>query len=288
MFSALNLTNDTTHCGNLGHGTDDPFAICDMADAHGFASVNLDLTAAAEWDPTALKTRLAASGLRIAAVGFTADIFGSEDAFTKSVVAFEAEARLAQALGCHAALCYIPPFSDDLPFGARFTQTARRLRACRPILDACDLTVGFEFIGPTETRRESRYDFIHTMDGVRALVAAGGLEGRGGFKLDVHHWQTSGAGPLDLHHLAPHEIVYVELNDGLPGHDRFTMPEFERELPLATSVTDIRGFMKALAAIGYAGPVAVEPWNARIRAMPRKAAVAEVKAALDACLALIA
>ncbi len=284
MHSVLNLSNDTTHCGNLGHALDDPLAICEVAAEHGFASINLDLTTSQAWDLAAVSRRMSGLGLRPATFGFTVALFGMDAEFEESLPEFEAQAQRARSLGFQTALCYIPPFSNDLSFSALFNRTVARLRACRGLLDRHDLKVGFEFIGPTETRRETRHDFIHTMDGVRALIAAAGLEGRGGFKLDVHHWQTSGAGPLDLHHLEAGDILYVELNDGLPGYDRFTMPEFERELPLSTGITHIRSFMQSLRQLGYTGPVAVEPWNTRLQQAPLSQAVAEVKAALDACL----
>jgi sugar phosphate isomerase/epimerase len=77
-----------------------------------------------------------------------------------------------------------------------------------------------------------RFDFIHTLDGIRALIAAANSQHCVGIKLDAFHWYTSGAGLLDIEKLSPEEVVYVEINDGLKGdYDRFTLPEFQRELP---------------------------------------------------------
>ncbi|MBR8835613.1 MAG: hypothetical protein DSM106950_16775 [Stigonema ocellatum SAG 48.90 = DSM 106950] len=106
-------------------------------------------------------------------------------------------------------------------------------------------------------------------------------------KFDVHHWQNSGASVLDIHHLDLEYILYIELNDGLSGYDMFSIPEFERELPLTTGVTKILAFLQALYKKGYTGPVAVEPWNEKIRNMPLDAAVKTVKQSLDQCLSLI-
>jgi sugar phosphate isomerase/epimerase len=181
----------------------------------------------------------------------------------------------------------LPPFSDDLNFNDRFIRTVERLRRLAPILRHYDIRIGFEFIGPTETRRDTKYDFIHTMDGTRALIASAGLYGHAGYKLDVHHWQHSGAGLLDLHHCDLEYLLYVELNDGLPGYDSQTMPEFTRELPLTNGVNDVAGFLRALDRKGYRGPVVVEPWNQRIKDLPVEDAIATVKDALDRCLSLV-
>ncbi len=62
------------------------------------------------------------------------------------------------------------------------------------------------------------------------------------------------------------------------------MPEFRRELPLRTGMTNVVGFIRALKRKGYVGPLAVEPWNERIKNMPLEDAVHTVKSALDECL----
>ena len=134
-------------------------------------------------------------------------------------------------------------------------------------------------------RRERRFDFIHTIDGIRALIAAADAQHCVGIKLDAFHWYTSGAGLLDIEKLRAEEVVYVEVNDGLKGdYNRFTSPEFERELPGATGVIDLTGMLQQLDALGFDGPIVVEPWNAHLRAMGPADAIEKAKIALDRCL----
>jgi sugar phosphate isomerase/epimerase len=77
----------------------------------------------------------------------------------------------------------------------------------------------------------------------------------------------------------------VEINDGLRGnYDRFSLPEFQRELPGATGVIDITGMIRKLDALGFEGPVVVEPWNAQITEMNPSDAVRRIKSALDISL----
>ena len=92
-------------------------------------------------------------------------------------------------------------------------------------VEAHTVRLGLEFIGPTTMRRQRRFDFIHTLDGVRALIAAAHAQNCVGLKLDAFHWYTSGAGLLDIEKLSAEEVVYVEVNDGRltieigkPGH----------------------------------------------------------------------
>lgn len=287
MYSVLNITDDITHCGNIGHVVSDFKQICHLAHQYEFEGVNIDLSLSNGLSASDCKQLLGQLNLKPVAFGFPVKLFDSQKEFEESLPEFESQAKLASEIGCHLTLCYIPPFSDDLNFNDRFIQTSNRLRDLKYILEKYDIKIGFEFIGPTETRRNSKYDFIHTIDGTRALIASAGLYGYGGFKFDVHHWQNSGASVLDIHHLDVEYILYLELNDGLAGYDIFTIPEFERELPLTTGVTKVEEFLKALYNKGYRGPVAIEPWNQEIKSMPLEEALKTVRDYLAKCLSLL-
>ena len=288
MFTVLNVTDDLTHCGHIGHTVSDFRRMCALATQYGFQGVNIDFNADTGIALAEKGAILLDHGLKAVAFGLPLQLYSEHDEarFVASLKVFEEHAQAARKLGCGIVIAYLPPYSQELRFDDYFRLMVDRLVRAAPILRDYGLQLAFEFIGPVETRLSSRYDFIHTIDGVRCLIAAAGLYGHAGFKLDAHHWQFSGAGRLDLQHLDPEYLLYVELNDGLPGHGMFDMPEFRRELPLATGVTDIAGFMQGLRQKGYAGPVAIEPWSQRLRDMPVEEAVATVKAAFDQCMAL--
>ncbi|MDJ0616338.1 MAG: TIM barrel protein [Calothrix sp. MO_192.B10] len=290
MYPILNLTapiGTLNHCGHIGHIVNDFPLICNFANKYQFEGINIDLTVVDSFSTDECKQLLSQFNLKAVSFGIPINLFGSQKEFEKDLFEFELQAKQANEIGCHLALCYLPPFSDYLNFNEQFIQTSIRLRELKPILEKYAIKIGFEFIGPTETRRNTKYDFIHTIDGTRALIASAGLYGYGGFKLDVHHWQNSGAGVLDIHHLDLEYIFYVELNDGLPGYDIFTIPEFERELPFTTGVTKVEEFLKALHQKGYQGPVAIEPWNRGIQNMPLEDAIKTVKGSLDRSLSFI-
>ena len=285
MFPVLNVTNDITHCGHMGHVIQDFEKMCQLANKYGYKGVNIDMQATDLPPPEERKMILHEFGLQPVAFGFTPQIFNPDnEVYLESVETFRWQLEAANTIGVHLALCYLPPFSTELNFNDLFILVANRLRGMKPLLDKYAVRIGFEFIGPVETRQESRYDFIHTIDGTRALIAAAGLYGMGGFKLDVHHWQYSGASLLDLKHLDLETIFYVELNDSLRGYDLFSMPEFSRELPFATGKTDVGGFLKGLWTKGYRGPIAIEPWNEKIATLPLEHAVMEIRKSLQQCL----
>jgi sugar phosphate isomerase/epimerase len=290
MYTVLNLTapvNNLNHCGHIGHIVKDFESMCELAARHQFSGVNIDMDSVLQIGVDEAKKILQQHQLKAASFGLPIDLFGEEAAFLYQTDNFERDANIARQLDCALVLAYLPPFSTKLNFNDLFIQTSKRLCQIKSIFVQYDLKIGFEFIGPTETRLTTKHDFIHTIDGVRALIASAGFYGYGGIKLDIHHWQNSGAGLLDLQHLDREYILYVELNDGLPGYDLFAMPEFERALPLSTGVTQVEAFLKMLQKKGYQGPVVVEPWNRAIQAMTLDDAVYTVKRSLDQCLALV-
>lgn len=288
MYTVLNVTNDLTHCGHIGHVVDDFSHMCELASTYGFDAVNIDFLADSQMALAERKSILQHHGLRLGAFGLSIPLYSehSDAEFRSGLQQFAQHAEWASVLGCKAVNAYLPPYSYVSGFDRHFKLFARRLSLLKPILQSCGLRLALEFIGPTETRKHATYDFVHTIDGVRCLIAAADLYGQAGFKLDIHHWQYSGAGLLDLRHIDPEYFVYVELNDALAGHDMFSMPEFQRALPLETGVTDIAGFMRVLHEKKYDGPVAVEPWSDFIKSLPLHEAIKAVKVALDKSIAL--
>ena len=287
----LNVTDapshtDGPHCGSIGHVL--PFEeSCRLAEQFGFDAVNADRSYLREHGPGKVARLLAQHGLVPAAFAFSAAFHGTytDREFSQSLEGFEQDLALGAEAGFRRCVGYVQPSSDTLDYYDHFALLCSRLRGVSKLLARYDVRLGLEFIGPTTMRLARRFDFVHTLDGLRALIAAAEAEKCVGFKLDAMHWYTSGAGLLDIEKLSPEEIVYVEINDGLKGdYGRFTLPEFERELPGATGTIDVAGMLRGIDALGFNGPVVVEPWNVQLRAMKPSDAIAMVKKALDRSL----
>jgi sugar phosphate isomerase/epimerase len=80
-------------------------------------------------------------------------------------------------------------------------------------------------------------------------------------------------------------LVHVHVNDAPPDVPRVELVDHRRKLPGATGVIDLDGFMQALAASGYDGPVTAEPFDPDINAMPAEEAVARTARATRAAVA---
>lgn len=287
----LNVTDapahtDNPHCGSIGHVL--PFQeSCRLAQQFGFDAINADRQFLREHSPDQAIHLMKQHRLKPGAFAFSAAFNEcyTEANFEQSLTGFEQDLSLCRDAGFSRCVGYVQPSSETLDYYGHFALLCRRLKRIKPLLATYAVRLGLEFIGPTTMRRQRRFDFIHTIDGIRALIAAANAHDCVGIKLDAFHWYTSGAGLLDIEKLSPEEVVYVEVNDGLNGgFNRFTSPEFQRELPGATGIIDLTGMLKTLDALGFDGPVVVEPWNEKLRAMPPADAIQKTKVALDRCL----
>ena len=58
------------------------------------------------------------------------------------------------------------------------------------------------------------------------------------------------------------------MNDAPAGRPKDEMKDSPREMPGATGVIDIAGFLRALKEIGYDGPVTPEPFKNELKDLP--------------------
>lgn len=284
----LNVTDapahtEGPHCGSLGHVLPFPES-CALAEQFGFDAVNADRDFLGSYGSKATGSLLKSHHLEPGAVAFSAAFNAcfSDTEFQQSLALFENDLSLASQAGFKRCVGFVQPSSNQFDFHEHFILLCKRLQMVTPLLKTYDVRLGLEFIGPTTMRITPKYDFIHTLDGIRSLIAAADAQDQVGIKFDSLHWYASGAGLLDIEKLAPGEIVYVEINDGLEGNfNRFNIPEFQRELPGTTGVINLDGMLAKLDAIGFCGPVVVEPWNEPLRKMTPSDAVRLAKEALD-------
>ncbi|MCL5998296.1 MAG: sugar phosphate isomerase/epimerase [Chloroflexi bacterium] len=271
--------------GALGH-TLSFDETCALAKRYHFAGVDIDLgylaTIARDQSPQAAKDWFAGTGLRVGAFGLSVAWrdWDSEHTYVESLPKFVEETRLAAELGCTRCVTWVMPRSDALTFQQHFNLMVRRLKPVAEILQAYGIWLGLEFVGPRTLRLGHKYDFVHTMDGMRAVGAAIGT-GNVGLLLDCFHWFTAHGTVSDIESLPPQEVVYVHVNDAKPGRTADEQIDNERDMAGATGVVDIAGFFGALRKIGYDGPVTVEPFSETVRKMTAEQAIAATSAALD-------
>jgi sugar phosphate isomerase/epimerase len=189
-------------------------------------------------------------------------------------------AAAAAVIGCPRALSGVLPGSNDYAFDENYRLHVERFTPIARILADNGCWLGLEFISPKTLRASLRYPFLYTMGEVLNLGAK--IGSNVGVLLDIWHWYTS-YGTLDeIRALRPEQVVYVHVNDAPAGIHVDEQIDSVRDLPGATGVLDIVGFLHELRDIGYDGPVTPEPFKKELKDLPSDAErLSVVNAAMD-------
>lgn len=217
----------------------------------------------------AVRERFAAAGIQPAGWGLPVDWKGSEEAWQAGLQELPRQAAAAAAIGCTRTSTWVPPASDSRPFAENYQFHIDRLRSIAQILAEHGCRLGLEFIGPKTSRDTVRHIFIYRMEDMLRLGEEIGPNV--GLLLDCWHWYTSGGTLEDLRALRAEQVVYVHVNDAPDGIARDEQLDLVRALPGETGVIDIAGFLQALEAIGYDGPVVPEPFKQELDGLPSDA-----------------
>lgn len=189
-------------------------------------------------------------------------------------------AAAAAAIGCPRALSGVRPGSDDYTFDENYRLHIERLTPIASILADNGCSLGLEFISPKTLRDKFRYPFLYTMGEVLDLGSK--IGSNVGVLLDLWHWYTSYGTLEEIRALRREQVVYVHVNDAPAGIPVDEQIDSVRDLPGATGVLDIVGFLHALRDIGYDGPVTPEPFKKELKDLPSDAErLKVVNAAMD-------
>lgn len=242
-----------------------------LAGESGFAGLDLPVRElrdlVARTSIQTVRDRFSGAGVRPGGWGLPVDFRGAEGAYQAGLADLPDFARLAEALESPWCYTWIWPFSDELDYDANMDFHVQRLRPLARILAEHRCRLALEFVGPATLRAGRTYEFIHTIEGALELGRRIGT-GNTGLLLDCWHWYTSHATVADLDRLSADQVGYVHVNDAPAGRDIDEQIDTERLLPGASGVIDIAQFLRALARMGYDGPVVAEPFNEAVKALP--------------------
>ena len=201
-----------------------------------------------------------------ACFGLPTEWRGDSETFEKSLMELPRLAAAASDLGCRRTATWIMPCSDTLEFDANYAFHVERFRPIAATLNEFGISLGLEFIGTQTLRESQKYPFIYTMN--EMLKMGSEIGGNVGLLLDLWHLYTSGGTNVDIEAVLPERIVYVHVNDAPAGVPREELLDGVRDLPGATGVMDVKGFLQTLQKIGYVGPVTAEPFAKSLKELP--------------------
>jgi sugar phosphate isomerase/epimerase len=275
-------------CGSIGVKAGQTESLA-HAKRHGFESISADSGWLASQPAAAVTEFLGAmkqSGVVWGNAGMPVQFRTTDEEFRKGLADLPARAKALQQAGVTRVTTWISPTSGELTYMENLKLHAARLREVARVLEDHGQRFGLEYVGPKTSWTARRFPFVHTMKEMKELIAEIGRPNMG-FVLDSWHWYTAGETLADLKTLTNRDIVSIDLNDAPAGRKLDEQKDGERELPCATGVIDIAGFMNALNALDCDAPARCEPFNAPLRKMPPEEALAATAAAMKKAFALI-
>ena len=225
-------------------------------------------------------------GLVWGGAGLTVDFRKDDAAFKNTLADLPKQAQALNRAGITRVGTWVSPSHDSLTYTANMNTHATRLGECAKVLGDQGIRLGLEYIGPRTLWASRRYAFVHNMAEMRDLLAAINKPNVG-FVLDSWHWYTAGETTADLRTLTNKEIISCDLNDAPLNVPIDQQVDSRRELPLATGVIDLTGFLNTLNEINYDGPIRCEPFNATLRAMTPEQILPVVIASMRKAFALV-
>ncbi len=248
----------------------------ELAARHGFGGIDFSIeeveTIVADKSEAHVRKLLGDAGVRLGAWGPPVNWRADEASWQADLPHLARRAALARELGSDRSATWIMPADNDRDFDTNYAFHLERLGPVAEGLAAQGCRLGLEWVGPKTVRDARRYSFVHTLDGMLKLAADIGT-GNVGLLVDIFHLYTSHADVSVVRDLDVNQVVNVHVNDAIAGLSPDEQLDLERALPGETGVCDIAGFMQALAAIGYDGPVTVEPFSKRLKEMSPENAV---------------
>lgn len=206
--------------------------------------------------------------------------------FRKDFNELPKQADAMRRAGVTRAGTYIAPASDSLTFLENLRQHAERLSECALALGDQNLRLGLEYVAPKTLWTSRKHPFVHTMAEMKELIAAI-HKPNVGMVLDSWHWYTAGESVTDLKTLTNKDIVSIDLNDAPVNIPIDQQVDSRRELPCATGVIDLAGFLNTLQELSCDAPARCEPFNSTLRAMTPEYALPVVVASMNKAFALI-
>ena len=239
----------------------------ELASRHGFVGIDLRLTRRLGWleqyGVERFANHMAAHKIR-AGYGsmLTRTLSANPEEWSHAMEQLPRVAAVARGLGFTRAGVVVMPFDDGLDPAANRKRHLLRLREAAPILADHGVRLGLEYVSPETRRAGAAFPFVYAMQAMRELIHAAG-QPNVGLMLDCFHWHCAGESVDDIRALTADDVVVVHVNDAPSGVALDRLDVRDRALPGSTGVIDLLGFMQALRAIGYEGPVTAEPTHPR-------------------------
>jgi sugar phosphate isomerase/epimerase len=247
----------------LRRGLDIP-AMMRIAAGAGFPAMETStrLLRALEGGVAAVQRLQEETGVRIVHTGWSAGLRSSRADFEAALPDTEAEMAFAAEIGSRGGTLVLPFRREPNVPDPDEADSIDRIQRLAEMAAGHDLRLVLEFVGlhipgaPPHTY----HDLASTL-AVRERVRQSNV----GVLIDSYHWYLSGGTVAEITAMPPGMPLFVHINDA-PAGDVSMLTDAMRVLP-GEGVIDLDGFLGAIAARGYDGPVSIELFSEEMRAM---------------------
>ncbi|MFT7237510.1 MAG: 2-keto-myo-inositol isomerase [Cyclobacteriaceae bacterium] len=220
------------------------------------------------------------------AAGLPVQFRSDERSFKMDLDLLKGRCEVLAEVGVSSMNTWIMPTHSSLTYRQNFDLHVFRLSKIANIISNFNIKLGLEYVGPKTLMTSEKYSFIRTLSEVTELVESIDHPSIA-YQLDSFHFYCAKDSLADLAKLKPANIVTVDLNDAVIGRTADDQLDWERALPLATGVIDLKPFLATLRDIGYKGPIRAEPFNKTLNAMNDEKAIELTIKSLRKSVALI-
>ncbi len=190
-------------------------------------------------------------------------------------------AQVAADVGCPRCVVTLQPAGDERPYHENFEFHRRRFEEICTALEPAGVRLGVGFQAAESLRKGKAFQFVHDLDALLLLLNMVGRP-NAGLLLDAWDFVVAG-GDLDaLGKLPVEQIVAVQVAEVPADVAPAELDEKSRLLPDAENGrVDVSAFLRALAAMGYEGPVTPKPSRAAFTTRRRERIVRRAGEAMD-------
>lgn len=263
--------------------------LINLAAQYGFEAISAYAQYLANLSDTDLKELLSAmkdQGVVWGAAGLPFNFRNDEASYKEGIAQLPKQVQALQKAGVTRMGTWISPAHDERTYLENFKLHVTRLREITRIAGDHGLRFGLEYVGPKTSRISRKYAFIYSMKETKELIAEIGNDNVG-FILDTYHWHNAGESKEDILTLTNKDVVSCDLNDALDVLPRDELRDGARLLPATTGVIDAKGFLEALVAIGFDGPIRAEPFNKTVNSLSQESALRITAETMKKAFALV-
>jgi len=265
--------------GNIGHSV----SFVDVAELcvkHGYEGYWFDIVRDSAVPVEKTKDLLLQTGLKPAGFGMPVEFRADEATFESDLSKLGDYVRYASEIGAKRSMTWVLPSSEKYTYEENFELHRSRLKKCCEIMDEYGVLFGLEFVGHPKLRKNVKNEFIYNLDQALDLCKAIGLKNCG-IVLDVFHWDLAGQTREDFKKITNEQIAAAHIMDAPEDSILYDPKDFSRRLPGETGNLRIAEFFDGLKAIGYDGPVVVEPFEKKLAAMTFEQALEAVMISIN-------